>query len=53
MLEEIVTACLRRAIMSYVPENALIIQSDRSVLLEVHSPRADAARDAVALCRTD
>jgi len=38
--------------MSYVPENALIIQSDRSVLL-VHSPRADAARDAVALCRTD
>lgn len=34
--------------MSYVPENALIIQSDRSVLLEVHSPRADAARDAVA-----
>jgi DNA-directed RNA polymerase subunit N (RpoN/RPB10) len=41
-------SCLRRAIMSYVPENALIIQSDRSVLLEVHSPRADAARDAVA-----
>ena len=34
--------------MSYVLENALIIQSDRSVLLEVHSPRADAARDAVA-----
>ena len=34
--------------MSYVFENALIIQSDRSVLLEVHSPRADAARNAVA-----
>ena len=34
--------------MSYVPENALIIQSDRSVLLEVHSPRADAAREAIA-----
>lgn len=34
--------------MSYVAENALIIQSDRSVLLEVHSPRADAGRDALA-----
>lgn len=34
--------------MSYVPENALIIQSDRSVLLEVHSPRASAAREAIA-----
>ncbi|HLO84550.1 MAG TPA: DNA repair helicase XPB [Nostocaceae cyanobacterium] len=34
--------------MSYFPENALIIQSDRSVLLEVHSPRADAAREAIA-----
>lgn len=34
--------------MSYIPENALIIQSDRSVLLEVHSPRADAAREAIA-----
>lgn len=34
--------------MSYVAENALIIQSDRSVLLEVHSPRADAARAAIA-----
>lgn len=34
--------------MSYVPENALIIQSDRSVLLEVHSPRADEAREAIA-----
>lgn len=34
--------------MSYVFENALIIQSDRTVLLEVHSPRADAAREAIA-----
>lgn len=29
--------------MSYFPENALIVQSDRSVLLEVHSPKAEAA----------
>jgi len=34
--------------MSYMLENALIIQSDRSVLLEVHSPRANAAREAIA-----
>lgn len=34
--------------MSYVPENALIIQSDRSVLLEIHSPRAKAARAEIA-----
>ncbi len=34
--------------MSYVPANALIIQSDRSVLLEVHSPYAEAAREAIA-----
>ena len=34
--------------MSYVPENALIIQSDRSVLLEIHSHRANAARAAIA-----
>jgi DNA excision repair protein ERCC-3 len=34
--------------MSYFPENALIVQSDRSVLLEVHSPRADEAREAIA-----
>jgi DNA excision repair protein ERCC-3 len=34
--------------MTYFPENALIIQSDRSVLLEVHSPRADAARVAIS-----
>ena len=34
--------------MTYVPNNALIIQSDRSILLEVHAPNADAARDAIA-----
>lgn len=34
--------------MTYVAENALIIQSDRSVLLEVHAPRAEAAREAIA-----
>ena len=34
--------------MSYIPDNALIIQSDRSVLLETHSPQANAARDAIA-----
>lgn len=34
--------------MSYFPENALIVQSDRSVLLEVHSPTAEAAREAIA-----
>ena len=34
--------------MSYIPDNALIIQSDRSVLLETHSPHATAARDAIA-----
>jgi DNA excision repair protein ERCC-3 len=31
--------------MSYFPENALIVQSDRSVLLEVHSPKMDYAID--------
>jgi DNA excision repair protein ERCC-3 len=31
-----------------VPENALIVQSDYTVLLEVHSPRAEAAREALA-----
>jgi DNA excision repair protein ERCC-3 len=25
--------------MSYFPENALIVHSDRSILLEVHSPK--------------
>lgn len=34
--------------MTYVPDNALIIQSDRSVLLEIHSPGAEAAREAIA-----
>jgi DNA excision repair protein ERCC-3 len=34
--------------MSYVPENALIVQSDRSILLEVHAPSAEAARVAIA-----
>lgn len=34
--------------MSYNPENALIVQSDRTILLEVHSPKADGARVAIA-----
>ncbi len=34
--------------MSYNPENALIVQSDRTILLEVHSPKADEAREAIA-----
>ncbi len=34
--------------MSYNPENPLIIQSDRTILLEVHSPKAEAAREAIA-----
>jgi DNA excision repair protein ERCC-3 len=34
--------------MPYIPDNALIVQSDRSVLLEVHSPKASAAREAIA-----
>jgi len=33
---------------TYIPDNPLIVQSDRTVLLEVHSPLADAARDAIA-----
>ena len=33
---------------SYIADNPLIVQSDRTVLLEVHSARADAARDAIA-----
>lgn len=35
--------------MSYIPENALIVQSARSVLLEVRSPKAEAALEASAL----
>ncbi|MCC3425824.1 MAG: DEAD/DEAH box helicase [Microcoleus sp. PH2017_01_SCD_O_A] len=34
--------------MSYVAENALIVQSDRSILLEVHAPTAKLAREAIA-----
>jgi DNA excision repair protein ERCC-3 len=34
--------------MPYTPENPLIVQSDRSVLLEVHNPHYEAARDALA-----
>lgn len=34
--------------MSYVPDNPLIVQSDRSVLLEVHAPLFAQARDALA-----
>jgi DNA excision repair protein ERCC-3 len=34
--------------MPYVPDNPVIVQSDRSVLLEVQHPRYDAARDALA-----
>src|SRR6266542_2325402 len=34
--------------MAVVAENALIVQSDNTVLLEVHSPRAGAAREALA-----
>lgn len=34
--------------MPYDPENPLIVQSDRSVLLEVNNPRYEAARDLLA-----
>jgi hypothetical protein len=34
--------------MSFVPENPLIVQSDHTILLEVHSPYAEAAREAIA-----
>ncbi|WP_339390932.1 helicase-associated domain-containing protein, partial [Crocosphaera watsonii] len=34
--------------MSYNPEYALIVQSDRTILLEVHAPTAGAAREAIA-----
>ena len=33
---------------SYRPENPLIVQADRTVLLEVNNPRYEAARDALA-----
>ncbi|MEM9504903.1 MAG: DNA repair helicase XPB [Cyanobacteria bacterium P01_E01_bin.43] len=34
--------------MSYTPENALIVQSDRTVLLDVHAPTAEQAQAAIA-----
>lgn len=34
--------------MKAAPDNALIVQSDGTVLLEVHSPQAEAAREALA-----
>src|SRR5919199_810356 len=34
--------------MTYAPENPLIVQSDRSVLLEVNNPHYEAARDVLA-----
>jgi len=35
--------------MQALPENPVIVQADRSVLLEVHGPRYEPARDALAL----
>ena len=34
--------------MDVCPDNALVVQSDCSVLLELHSPRAAKAREAIA-----
>jgi DNA excision repair protein ERCC-3 len=34
--------------MGVCSDNALVVQSDCSVLLEVHSPRAAKAREAIA-----
>jgi DNA excision repair protein ERCC-3 len=34
--------------MTYIAENALIVQSDRSILLEIHAPTAQQAREAIA-----
>ena len=34
--------------MSYDPDNALIIQSDRSILLDLHAPKAADAQQAIA-----
>src|SRR5688500_9278833 len=34
--------------MPYLPENPVIVQGDRSVLLEVNNPRYEAARDSLA-----
>src|SRR5262245_24068018 len=33
---------------AYDPQNPLIVQSDRSILVEVDNPRYEAARDALA-----
>src|SRR5690242_9909275 len=33
--------------MPYTPDNPLIVQSDRSVLLEVNNPRYEEARDSL------
>jgi DNA excision repair protein ERCC-3 len=35
-------------VTTYRPENPLIVQADRTVLLEVNNPRYEAARDALA-----
>src|SRR5436190_19579472 len=35
--------------MPYNPENPLIVQSDRTILLEVDNPRAEACRDQLAV----
>ena len=32
----------------YEPENPLIVQGDKTVLLEVHSPKYDEARDSLS-----
>ena len=34
--------------MAVSPDNALVLQSDCSLLLELHSPRAEEAREAIA-----
>ena len=34
--------------MSYLLDNVLIVQSDRVILLEVHSSEAETAREAIA-----
>ena len=34
--------------MAYIPENPLIVQSDRTVMLEVDNPRYEACRDQLA-----
>lgn len=34
--------------MTYQPDNALIIQSDRTILLELNSRKAETAREDIA-----